>query len=152
MHEDELSHVDATGRLRMVDVSAKPVTRRTATASCLVVAAHEASDDLVLAARLAGILAAKRTSGLVPLCHPLAIDDVAVDVAPCARGYEVRAAVASTGRTGVEMEAMTAAAFCSLELATALHAAGHDAVLEGLRVLEKRGGRSDWGAEVPVAT
>jgi len=146
MHEDELSHVDAAGRLRMVDVSAKPVTRRTATVSGRVVTAAPAPDDLVLAARLAGILAAKRTSALVPLCHPLEVDDVRVDVVGRAWGYDVRTAVTSTGRTGVEMEALTAAAFCALELTLGLRATGHGAAVEALVVVEKRGGRSEWGS------
>ena len=114
-----LSHVDASGRVRMVDVGAKPET-----------------------ARLAGIMAAKRTSEIIPLCHPLALSHVEVDLRPQPRGYAIRARVATVGRTGVEMEALVAVAAAALTLYDLVKAVDRAMVIGPVHLLEKRGGRS----------
>jgi cyclic pyranopterin phosphate synthase len=147
-----LSHVDRQGRVRMVDVSAKPETDREAVAEATVrmtAAAVRAirrrtikKGDPLQAARLAGIMAAKRTADLIPLCHPLALTHVEVELEPGARGYRIRARVSTRSRTGVEMEALTAAAVAALTLYDMLKAIDRTMVIGGLRLLEKRGGRS----------
>src|SRR3954471_9535577 len=115
-----LSHVDARGRVTMVDVAAKPVTAREAIARGSIAMSREAlrlirtgavkKGDPLQTARLAGILAAKQTSALIPLCHPLALTKVDVDLLPTARGYTIEARVRTRAQTGVEMEALTAVA------------------------------------------
>ncbi len=153
MSDPALSHVDDEGKVKMVDVAAKTPTRRVAEASCLIVSSIDPTtlsgpaDGLspLTAARLAGIFAAKNTANLIPLCHPLALHDVSVDIERHARGAEVRSRVVTVDRTGVEMEALTACAFAALSLVNALlerdpTASVHDAV-----VLSKSGGASgDW--------
>jgi cyclic pyranopterin phosphate synthase len=154
-----LTHLDAGGEARMVDVSAKPETERVAVAEGRVVM-KRATLDLVLsgdakkgdvlgAARIAGIMAAKRTHELIPLCHPLNITKVDVDVAPAPQlpGIVVRASVSVTGRTGVEMEALTAAAVACLTIYDMVKAAERGMRIEGIRLIEKRGGKSGhWRA------
>jgi len=152
-----LSHVDAAGRPRMVDVGAKAATERTAVAEGLIRMAHEALDevqrnagpkgDVLTTAELAGVMAAKRTADLIPLCHPLPLDHVAVEVSldPTVPGVRVRATVRATARTGVEMEALTAAAVALLTVYDMVKAADRGMEIEGIRLLEKAGGKSgDW--------
>ncbi len=158
---EPFTHVDGDGRVRMVDVSTKDPTTRTALASCVVRTDRDVfsldvgTDDLgvVAAARLAGIQAAKRTSHLIPLCHPLNLSVVEVDVGPDPLGAAVRARVVTVNRTGVEMEALVACAFAALSLTAALRAAGADARFDDLAVLAKSGGKSgDWGRDITPAT
>jgi cyclic pyranopterin phosphate synthase len=147
-----LSHLDEQGRARMVDVSAKPETERVATAGCRVLLAPATLEllasgglpkgDALAVARVAGIMGAKRTPDLIPLCHPLPITGVEVDLVPEAGGVRVTATVRTTGRTGVEMEALTAAATAALALYDMVKGVQRDVTVEDLRLLAKRGGRS----------
>lgn len=150
----KLTHVGRGGEARMVDVSAKPSTERLAVAEGRVVM-QPATLDLVLrgdskkgdvlgAARIAGIMAAKKTHELVPLCHPLPITKVDVDITPDERlpGLVVRATVKVTGATGVEMEALTAVAIACLTIYDMAKAVERGMRVEGIRLLEKRGGKS----------
>ena len=156
MTEQEFSHLDSGGKLRMVDISAKETTTRVAHASCVVVTRDDLAPtldnglDVILSARLTGIHAAKRTSDIIPLCHPLALTHVAIDVVDHPRGYSVTALVSTTGRTGVEMEALSACAFAGVALVTSLVASDPRARVEDLVLLKKSGGKSgDWGRDVP---
>lgn len=147
-----LTHFDAEGRAHMVDVSAKAETDRTATARALVtmqaatrdmVAAGTAKKgDVLGVARLAGIMGAKRTSDLVPLCHPLPISAVTVDLELVEAGVAIEATVRTTGRTGVEMEALTAASVAALTVYDMLKAVDRGMQIDGLRVVFKDGGKS----------
>jgi cyclic pyranopterin phosphate synthase len=149
-----LTHLGARGAARMVDVSAKPATEREALAEGRVVMAPATLDivrrgdakkgDVLGAARIAGIMAAKRTHELIPLCHPLAITQVEIDVTPDAKlpGIKVRARVKVAGRTGVEMEALTAVAVACLTIYDMVKAVERGMRIEGIRLIEKRGGRS----------
>jgi cyclic pyranopterin phosphate synthase len=148
-----LSHVDAGGKARMVDVSAKAETARRAVARAVVemapatmakLAAGAAPKGAVFAAaRLAGIQAAKKTSELIPLCHPLAISAVSVDLeSTSARRLEIRAEVATTGRTGVEMEALTAAAVAALTVYDMLKAIEKGIRIGPIELVSKDGGKS----------
>ena len=147
-----LTHFDAAGRATMVDVSAKPETDRTATArarvvmaaaTLAVVAAGTAKKgDVLGTARLAGIMAAKRTADLIPLCHPLPIAAVTVDLEPGDGGVEITATVRTTGRTGVEMEALTAASVAALTVYDMCKAIDRGMRVEALRVVHKAGGKS----------
>ncbi|MFC8597584.1 cyclic pyranopterin monophosphate synthase MoaC [Isoptericola sp. NPDC057191] len=153
-----LSHYRADGAAHMVDVSAKDVTRREATATAVLrtrpdVVARIATGDLpkgeaIATARIAGILGAKRTPDLVPLCHPLPISGVEIDVVPTADGsgaVEIAATVRTTGRTGVEMEALTAVTVAGLTLYDMIKAVDKAAVLTDVQVVAKSGGKSgDW--------
>lgn len=152
-----LSHVDAAGRPRMVDVSQKAATERTAVAEGLIRMAREALDevernagpkgDVLTTAELAGVMAAKRTADLIPLCHPLPLDHVAVDVSldPAIPGVRVRATVRATARTGVEMEALTAVAVALLTVYDMVKAADRGMEIGTIRLLEKAGGKSgNW--------
>jgi len=150
----KLSHLSARGDARMVDVSAKPASERVAVAEGRVVMKPATLDivqkgdakkgDVLGAARLAGIMAAKRTHELIPLCHPLALSQVEVDVAPDARlpGVTVTARVKVTGQTGVEMEALTAVAVACLTIYDMVKAVERGMRIEGIRLVEKSGGRS----------
>jgi cyclic pyranopterin monophosphate synthase len=153
-----LTHLDAAGAAHMVDVSAKDVTRREATASAtltttpavmrLLVAGELPKGEAFAVARVAGILAAKRTSDLVPLCHPLPIAKVSVDFAPGPAEVVVTATVVTTSRTGVEMEALTAVSVAALTLYDMVKGVDRAAVITDVRVLAKSGGRSgDWTRE-----
>jgi cyclic pyranopterin phosphate synthase len=147
-----LTHVDAEGRIRMVDVGAKPVTERQATASghvSMSAAARAAIRGGTLkkgnpleAARLAGIMAAKRTAELIPLCHPLMLTGIDVEVAPTGRGVAIRATVRTAGQTGVEMEALTAVAGAALTVYDMVKAVDKAMVIDAVQLEEKRGGRS----------
>ncbi|NBB13933.1 cyclic pyranopterin monophosphate synthase MoaC [Caulobacter sp. SLTY] len=148
----KLSHLDDQGRARMVDVSDKPATAREATAKGLVRMPAETRDlalsggaakgDVVTTAELAGVMAAKRTSDLIPLCHPLALSKVMVAVALCDEGLEVTATVRTTGPTGVEMEALTAVSVACLTLYDMLKAVDKGMTIDAVRLIEKTGGKS----------
>ena len=148
-----LTHFDAQGQAHMVDVSGKADTAREAVAEGLVLMAPEtlalaqggaAKGDVLGVARLAGIMGAKRTSELIPLCHPLPIAKVSVDLVPDAAlpGVRVTATVRTTGKTGVEMEALTAVTTACLTVYDMLKAAQKDMRIEGIRLLSKSGGKS----------
>ncbi len=149
-----LTHFDREGNAHMVDVSAKAVTDRVAVAEARVVMAAETlalvtegrakKGDVLGVARLAGIMAAKRTADLIPLCHPLPITRVAVELTPDAAlpGVRIEATVKTTGQTGVEMEALTAASVAALTVYDMLKAAEKSMRIEGLRVILKDGGKS----------
>lgn len=151
----KLSHLDDQGRARMVDVSDKASTVREARAAGLLRTTPEVRDlavtgkaakgDVITTAELAGVMAAKRTSDLIPLCHPLALSKVAVVVTACNEGFEVTATVRTTGPTGVEMEALTAVSVACLTLYDMLKAADKGMVIEQVRLISKTGGKSgDW--------
>lgn len=153
-----LTHLDKQGRARMVDVSDKPATSRVAIAEGfirmapvtleLATAGHSRKGDVRAVAEVAGIMAAKRTFELIPLCHPLTLSSVEVSIEPVDVGLQVRASARTTGPTGVEMEALTAVSVACLTLYDMLKAADHAMVIEGIRLLQKSGGRSgDWRAE-----
>jgi cyclic pyranopterin monophosphate synthase len=145
-----LSHYDESGQASMVDVSAKPLTRRTATASAFVelsaavLAAlpNNPKGDPLQVARIAGIQAAKRTSELIPMCHPLALTHVDVQAEIAARGVRITATVATTGPTGVEMEALTAAAAAALTVYDMTKALDKSIVIREIRLESKTGGKS----------
>ncbi|MEF3120835.1 cyclic pyranopterin monophosphate synthase MoaC [Kocuria flava] len=157
-HQEGLTHVRADGSAHMVDVSAKAVTTREATATAVlstrpdvvgqVFAADLPKGDALPVARVAGIMAAKRTPDLVPLCHPLPISKVVVDFERLADGVRITATVRTRGVTGVEMEALTAASVAALTLYDMIKAVDRHASIDGVRVLAKSGGKSgDWRAE-----
>jgi len=152
-----LTHIDETGRAHMVDVSDKAVTAREAVAEGFVRMAPETlalalsgdakKGDVRATAEIAGIMAAKRTSDLIPLCHPLALSKVEVRVAPGEGGLSVTARVRTTGQTGVEMEALTAVSVACLTVYDMLKAAEKGMVIEAVRLTAKSGGASgDWTA------
>jgi len=153
----KLTHVDESGRARMVDVSGKPESERTATAEGAVRMSREAHDlvvasalekgDVLTIAQVAGIMAAKRTGELIPLCHPLGLEAIDVTVEPdvALPGVRVRATARLTGRTGVEMEAMVAVATACLTVYDMVKSVDRTMTIEGVRLLEKTGGtRGDW--------
>ncbi len=154
----ELSHLDEHGAARMVDVSAKAETAREAIAEALVVMAPATlrlvldgaipKGDVIAAARIAGIMAAKRTPDLIPLCHPLPISGAEVAIEPADdRTLCIRATVRTTARTGVEMEALVAASVAALTIYDMCKAAERGIRIEHVRLLEKRGGKSgEWRA------
>jgi cyclic pyranopterin phosphate synthase len=150
-----LTHLDAAGKARMVDVGEKDATRRLAIASGRIrmspVALAAIRDgnapkgDVLAAARIAGIMAAKKTAELIPLCHPLALDSVTVDFAIEVDAVRATASAALTGKTGVEMEALTACSVALLTIYDMAKALDKGMVIEDLRLIEKRGGKSgDW--------
>ena len=152
MSEPRLSHVDDTGAARMIDVSAKAVTAREARASARVLLSGEVvallrgrgvpKGDALAVARVAGIMAAKRAPDLVPLCHPIAVSGVTVDLEVADDGVHISAAVRTTDRTGVEMEALTAASVAALALYDMVKGVDRSAVITDVRVDAKSGGRS----------
>jgi cyclic pyranopterin phosphate synthase len=153
MDEKTFSHVDGDGKLKMVDVTQKEPSRRVAEARCVVVSdldltmigAGGLSGDVIVLSRLAGIQGAKSTANLIPLCHPLSLHDVAVDVVAHPRGLEVRSRVATVERTGVEMEALSACCIGALSLLNVLLAHDAHARIEDAAVTSKSGGTSgDW--------
>jgi cyclic pyranopterin monophosphate synthase len=152
---DRLTHVDETGAARMVDVSAKDVTARVATASGRVVVSEAVigllrgegvpKGDALAVARLAGIMGAKQTPALIPLCHPLAISGVTVDLAVADDAVEISATVRTTDRTGVEMEALTAVSVAALTVVDMVKAVDKGAVITDVRIETKSGGKSgEW--------
>ena len=150
----KLTHLAKGGEARMVDVSAKPATERVAVAEGRVLMAAKTLDlvikgnakkgDVLGAARIAGILAAKKTHELIPLCHPLAVSKIAVDIEPDLGlpGLHVRATVKVAGQTGVEMEALTAVAVACLTIYDMVKAVERGMRIEGIRLIEKSGGTS----------
>jgi len=151
------SHFDAGGNAVMVDVSAKPVTDRSATARARVAMRPETAamiregtarkGDVLGVARIAGIMAAKRTAELVPLCHPLPISAVTLDLTAGEAAVEIAATVRTSGQTGVEMEALTAASVACLTIYDMVKAIERGMRIEGIRLIEKRGGKSGhWRA------
>lgn len=152
---DRLTHVDESGAARMVDVGDKPVTTRTASASGRVLISPAVVDllrgegvpkgDALAVARIAGIMGAKQTPALVPLCHPLAISGVTVDLEVTDDSVDIVATVRTTDRTGVEMEALTAVSVAALTVVDMVKAVDKGAVITDVRVESKSGGRSgDW--------
>jgi cyclic pyranopterin phosphate synthase len=147
-----LTHLDEAGAARMVDVSDKAETIREATAkgrvvmrpetAALIAAGDAKKGDVLGAARLAGIFAAKRTADLIPLCHPLPISSVVVDLVVEAAAVEIAATVRATGRTGVEMEALTAVSVAALTVYDMVKAADRGMRIEAIRVVRKSGGKS----------
>ena len=148
----KLSHVDARGRITMVDVGEKPVTDREAIARGTIAMSREARNliragavkkgDPLQAARLAGIMAAKQTASLIPLCHPLVLSKIDVELTPTARGYAIEARVRTRGQTGVEMEALTAVAVAALTIYDMVKAVDRAMVIGDIRLEYKAGGRS----------
>ena len=148
----EFSHFDARGNAAMVDVGAKPVTERTATARArvtmlpatlaLIRSGGAKKGDVLGVARIAGIMAAKRTAELIPLCHPLPISAVTVDLTVVADAVEIVATVRTTGQTGVEMEALTAASVAALTVYDMCKSVDRGMCIEALRVTHKAGGKS----------
>ena len=147
-----LTHLSGRGEARMVDVSEKSPTERTAVAEgfvrmkpatlALVRKGNAKKGDVLGAARLAGIMAAKRTHELIPLCHPLALSKVEVDIAPERGGLKVRSTVKVKGQTGVEMEALTAVSVACLTIYDMVKAVERGMRIEGIRLIEKLGGKS----------
>ena len=147
-----LSHVDARGRVRMVDVSEKATTAREAVAQGSITISREArrvikgnavaKGDPLQAARLAGIMAAKQTSSLIPLCHPLPLTHVSVDLTPTRTGFRIQARVRTSSQTGVEMEALTAVSVAALTIYDMVKAVDKEMVIGDICLVEKKGGRS----------
>jgi cyclic pyranopterin phosphate synthase len=150
--ERELSHLNEAGEVRMVDVGDKAVTDREAVAEGFVVMSPDLTDrffagdlpkgDAAAVARVAGIMAAKRTAELIPLCHPIPLTGVELSLEPSGRGIRVIASVRTTDRTGVEMEAMTAVAVASLTIYDMVKGVERDVMIETVRLVSKSGGRS----------
>lgn len=148
----QLSHVDPRGRVKMVDVGAKPVTDRqaiargaitmSAAALKLIRRGEVAKGDPLQAARLAGILAAKQTASLIPLCHPLPLTHVSVDLMPSKSGYTIEARVRTSAQTGVEMEALTAVAVAALTIYDMVKAVDKEMIIGDICLVEKSGGQS----------
>ena len=159
-----LTHIDASGEARMVDVSAKDATERTAVAEGrvamtratldLIVSGNAKKGDVLGAARIAGIMAAKRTSELIPLCHPLMLTSVKVDLTcdPARNAVDVTATCKLKGQTGVEMEALTAVTIAALTVYDMCKAVDRGMTVTDVRLLHKAGGKSgEWGATAPSA-
>ena len=148
----KLSHVDRRGRVKMVDVGAKPVTDRqalargtitmSANALKLIRRGEVAKGDPLQAARLAGILGAKHTASLIPLCHPLPLTHVSVELTPSKSGYIIEARVRTSAQTGVEMEALTAVAVAALTIYDMVKAVDKDMIIGDICLVEKSGGKS----------
>ena len=156
--EGELTHLDPTGAAQMVDVGDKPVTTRravatgritmTAQAAAAIAAGSVKKGDVLATARIAGIMAAKRTADLIPLCHPLPLTSVAIDLTLDPTGVTATATAATDAKTGVEMEALTAASVALLTIYDMAKAIDKAMVIGGVRLIEKTGGKSgDWRAD-----
>lgn len=147
-----LSHVDARGRVRMVDVAEKAVTTREALARGtitmspaalkLIRGGQVAKGDPLQTAKLAGIMAAKQTSALIPLCHPLPLSHVSIELTPTRHGYTIEGRVRTTAQTGVEMEALTAVSVAALTIYDMVKAVDKEMVIGDICLMEKTGGRS----------
>lgn len=159
MSEPGLSHRDDSGAARMVDVGEKADTRRTAVAEAMVAMSADLLDtvvaggvekgDVLAVARVAGIQAAKRTPDLIPLCHPIRIDGVTIDLQPAGHGLLITATVTTTGPTGVEMEALTAVSVAALTVYDMVKSAERGVTIESVRLISKSGGRSgEWSRVV----
>ena len=156
MKNDKLTHVDASGNPSMVDVSEKAVTKRTAKAQAIVnvgrdILALLKGDELITrkgpvfqTAILAGIMAAKKTGELIPLCHPLGLEDCSIDITTSEDEIIIRTTVSLTAKTGVEMEALTAASVAALTVYDMCKAISHHIVIKEIRLLEKTGGKKDF--------
>jgi cyclic pyranopterin monophosphate synthase len=154
----EFTHFDARGNAAMVDVGAKPVTERTATARArvlmlpatlaLISSGGAKKGDVLGVARIAGIMAAKRTSELIPLCHPLPISAVTVDLSLAADAVEIAATVRTTGQTGVEMEALTAASVAALTVYDMCKSVDRGMRIDAVRLTHKAGGKSGEFAQL----
>ena len=158
----QLTHLDESGKARMVDVGAKQPTHREAVATGRIRMSPQAlaairdgdvpKGDVLAAARIAGIMAAKKTAELIPLCHPLALDSVTLDFAFEDGALSATASARLTGKTGVEMEAMTATSIALLTIYDMAKAIDKGMVIDGVRLLAKRGGKSgEWTAPEPQA-
>jgi cyclic pyranopterin phosphate synthase len=149
---NSLTHLDAAGQARMVDVSAKEETARRAVARgrvtmqaatlALITTGTAAKGDVLATARIAGIMAAKRTADLIPLCHPLPLAAVQLDLTLAETAVDITATVRTTGRTGVEMEALTAVSIAALTIYDMLKAVDRGMTIEAIRVTQKSGGKS----------
>lgn len=160
----KLTHLDDQGRAAMVDVSPKAATERTASAEAIVTLSETAfklvlsgdmpKGDVRAVARIAGIMAAKKTSDLIPLCHPLALSHVGIDITPLPerRALVIVATAKTTGPTGVEMEAMTAASVAALTIYDMVKGVDRSCVVESLRLIAKAGGKSGEYKAAPTAT
>jgi cyclic pyranopterin phosphate synthase len=155
---DRLTHVDERGAARMVDIAGKPITHRRAVAQALIRMSPETlamiadgqvpKGDAIAVARVAGIMAAKRTSDLIPLCHPLALTHVSVDFEPVSDGVRITAAVETNDVTGVEMEALTAASVAALTLYDMCKSVDRGMTVDNLGLVLKEGGKSGrWSRE-----
>lgn len=155
---DRLTHTDERGQAHMVDVAAKAETHRRAVASALIrmkpetlamiVEGRAPKGDVFAVARIAGIIAAKRTSEVIPLCHPLSLTHASVELEPVAEGVRITAVAETDGKTGVEMEALTAASVAALTLYDMCKAVDRGMTIEGLGLLSKEGGKSGkWTRE-----
>ena len=152
MAKAKLSHVDARGRVRMVDVGEKAVTTReavargtitmSAAALKLIRSGQVAKGDPLQTAKLAGIMAAKQTSSLIPLCHPLPLSHVSVELTPTRYGYTIEGRVRTTAQTGVEMEALTAVSVAALTIYDMVKAVDKEMVIGDICLVEKTGGQS----------
>lgn len=152
MTDQEFTHLDDTGAARMVDVGGKESTDRLAVAEAVVAMPQELvsrilsggipKGDVIAAARIAGITGAKRTADLIPLCHPIPLTGVSVDFEPDGRGLKITATVATTGRTGVEMEAMIAVSIAALTIYDMVKGVERGVTVESVGLVEKSGGRS----------
>ncbi len=153
----KLSHTNESGAAHMVDVGDKPVTRRVAVARGLISMSEEAfiairdnqlkKGDVIATARIAAIMAAKKTSALIPLCHPIAISKVSVEFSALDNAYEVQASVTTDGQTGVEMEALTAVSVACLTIYDMAKAIDKAMVIGPIQLFSKTGGKSgDWAA------
>jgi cyclic pyranopterin phosphate synthase len=152
MSRSQLTHVDEHGAARMVDVAGKAVTHRRAIAEAvihmrpetlaMIVEGRAPKGDVFAVARVAGIMAAKRTSDLIPMCHPLALTHASVDFEPVGNGVRILASVETSGQTGVEMEALTAVGVAALTLYDMCKAVDRGMRIEALRVVAKSGGKS----------
>lgn len=160
MTDQEFTHLDDTGAARMVDVGGKESTDRVAVAEAVVAMPQELvsrilsggipKGDVIAAARIAGITGAKRTADLIPLCHPIPLTGVSVDIEPDGRGLKITATVATTGRTGVEMEAMIAVSIAALTIYDMVKGVERGVTVESVGLVEKSGGRSGRWARPEV--
>ncbi|MGD2043201.1 MAG: cyclic pyranopterin monophosphate synthase MoaC [Acidimicrobiia bacterium] len=152
MADHELTHLNAEGEVRMVDVGDKPSTKRIAVAEGMVTMSPELVEkffqgelpkgDAAAVARVAGILGAKKTAELIPLCHPIPIDSVEVSLAPAGHGVAITASVSTTGQTGVEMEALTAVSTAALTIYDMVKGVERGVTIESVRLRKKEGGRT----------
>lgn len=156
MSEEQFTHVSSEGRPQMVNVSDKNVTQRTAKARATVVPGREimnhfSGEEIMTkkgpvfhTAIIAGVMGAKKTSELIPFCHPLGLEDCQVDIRVVDEKIEITATAVVTGKTGVEMEAMTAASVAALTVYDMCKALSHDIVIEEIKLIEKTGGKKDF--------
>lgn len=162
MSKEQFTHIDGDGNPRMVDVGDKPVTRRTARAQAVVhvgevILQQIDNNELITrkgpvfhTAIIAGVMAAKKTSDLIPFCHPLGLDDCQVNIRVANKKIVIETRAAITAKTGVEMEALTAASVAALTVYDMCKALSHDIVIEEVKLLEKTGGKRDFQRPDPV--